>query len=531
MNSTLHGKLRDLFTRGQPLGPLGHEVVSDDISEAILCDDVTPFKEVQTHQAYLVLFGRKGSGKSAMLAELRSGLKQAKKNNTTTSDEQLRLLPAAGGFFVVSVDSWRHFNNLVRIVASNSQIDGPLSDLVPSEHFTSIWLELLWNEIFNNLFDYSMHGDGYIELAEVRKYVNGEACSHEAPEKAAKRIFDNAKKEVLNLLAKRNIYIYYLFDSMEGYPIRSTAFRKMLSGFFLALSELNNTSAHIRIHFCIPEEIKRHVIAYSSAVLKGFGSSFTIHWKPIDLLRIIAHRYRLLSSIYEPNCDWHKNLARLNFNNRDDIHQFFSQALPKKVTNRLGIDEDPLAYIIRHTQLLPRHAIAYFNAIVCRSWEDTGGFRNITEDALRDGVAEIQTLVANEILYPYRVQYPILIQRCSEILPDLSPICSFADLKRVESRFNRRIEDDISDLWRVLFDIGILGRVIPPRDAGPLPQSPERYCYGAFHFNSQTDFGMATDSEYCFHPAFTGAFGMHRRDGDLRMVYPAHVELLSLERN
>ena len=148
---------------------------------------------------------------------------------------------------------------------------------------------------------------------------------------------------------------------------------------------------------------------------------------------------------------------------------------------------------------------------------------------MRDGVQHVQKLIGQEILSPYELHYPEVIKRCSEILPDLSPISTYAELKRIEGRFERRIEEDATDLWRLLFDMGILGRVLPQSDAGTVPEhSPERYCYGAFHFNSETDFGLATDAEYCFHPAFSGAFGMHRRDGDTRMVYPANIDMLTL---
>jgi hypothetical protein len=528
MDAALDAKLRDLFTEVQPLGPWFHDDVPPDVSDKILYDNVSPFQEVAPHQRYLVLLGRKGSGKSAMLAELRSAIVHSRKSDKSSPRSLGPTLPDDGGSIVVSVESWKHFHSLVSIVAGRSQVSGALAELVPPEFYISVWHEILWDELFKHLFEYASSGAGYADLANVRKYINAETTLASSAEEAARNLFSQAKAEVLRLLTRRKLSLYYLFDSMDRYPIRNPLFGKVLAGFFQALVKINNESARLQVYFCLPEEIDRYVTKLSGAVLKGFGSSFRIRWKPIDLLRIVAHRYRVLAYVHDQK--WHAQLLRLDLDRREDIHAFFSEVLPAKVTNRLKIDEDPLAYVIRHTQLLPRHAIVYFNAVISRSWEDTGGFREISEDALREGVNHVQRLVAQEILSPYELHFPEVIQRCSEILPDLSPICTYAELKRNEGRFARRIEEDATDLWRLLFDMGIIGRVLPQADAGELPHLPERYCYGAFHFNSQTDFGLATDAEYCFHPAFSGAFGMHRRNGDTRMVYPANIDMPTLRK-
>jgi hypothetical protein len=52
----------------------------------------------------------------------------------------------------------------------------------------------------------------------------------------------------------------------------------------------------------------------------------------------------------------------------------FCQALlPSHVRGRLGTEEPVLAYMLRHTQLLPRHLIDIFNGTLCQSTNRTNG--------------------------------------------------------------------------------------------------------------------------------------------------------------
>ncbi|MEJ0043617.1 MAG: hypothetical protein WDM81_15980 [Rhizomicrobium sp.] len=99
--------------------------------------------------------------------------------------------------------------------------------------------------------------------------------------------------------------------------------------------------------------------------MKDYNASYRIRWKPIDLLAVTAHRYRLFAQIHDPvlfAMTGEKDIAT-----RDGIHDFFKIVMPREFRNSLGDPEDPLAYIMRHTQLLPRHTIAIFNSIITKS--------------------------------------------------------------------------------------------------------------------------------------------------------------------
>jgi hypothetical protein len=305
---------------------------------------------------------------------------------------------------------------------------------------------------------------------------------------------------------------------MENYPVRHPIFPKIIAGLFQGLSRVNDESPNITVSFCIPEEIEAFFAAGSANLMKDFASSYRIRWQPVDLFRVVAHRLRLSASVHDRSL-FHV-LEKLDFSKRSDLHILFDLVLPKSITNAQGTTEDTLAYIIRHTQLLPRHILAIFNAALSGHYRVNKTFRGLTEKSIRDGISSVEKLIAAQILTPYEQIYPKLLSACRGILPDLEPICDYNSLRKIETRFARIIEDDVTEIWHTLFNIGILGRATSEHS------QDDRYCYGQFHFNINGAFSMPTHGEFCFHPVFTRAFGIVRKTPkSQRVVYPAHISI------
>ncbi|MGZ8937016.1 MAG: P-loop ATPase, Sll1717 family [Halobacteriota archaeon] len=513
--------LKSVLTHAEPLGPIDQARILEDAAKALLDDQVTPFTEV-IGKPYMLLLGRKGSGKSAILTDMRLKLHPSRRPISIPDR-----LPKKGESYVIPVMSWEHFHQITRNVAMQFRADDLLADIVPPEHYTSLWYEMLWDEMIQHFFNYSHFPEARVALAPINGYINADKPFQGPADKEAERLFSAARESILDFLTQRSSKVYFLFDSMENYPVRNTIFSRVLTGLFQALNKINSESAPVRISFCIPEEIEGFLASSSANLLKDFASSYRIRWRPIDLLRIAAHRFRLATAIYDN--EFYAGIRNLDFSRREHIHQLFSTILPKSVHNSLGHPEDPLTYIIRHTQLLPRHVLAIFNAILSRNHHLTGGFRKVDESAIREGINHVQQIIAMQILYPYERLYPKLIAACREILPDLDPICSFNNLKKIEGRFKRRIEDDVISVWTTLFQMGVIGLVGEHSSVrSSSGWQSERYCYGHFHFNIDGSFGMATDSEYCFHPVFRRAFGIVRRGSDNRVVYPANIDMITL---
>src|SRR5690349_4386584 len=95
---------------------------------------------------------------------------------------------------------------------------------------------------------------------------------------------------------------------------------------------------------------------------KDFANSQILHWSSMELLELAAVRFatflrRRNVALYERLID------HMNFHDRRAIREFWLRFVPPHVISQTGLQEDTLAYIMRHTQLLPRHIIKYAGEI------------------------------------------------------------------------------------------------------------------------------------------------------------------------
>jgi len=511
--------LRNLLTRDEPLGPIMQEDINDVFADELLDDQINLFRDVAI-DPHLLFLGRKGSGKSAMLAEMRLiALRRGREIMAPAG------LPPQGTNFVLQVNSFPHFHQIIKNVYHESQGEGIPAEFIPPEYFTDLWKASLWEEIINYFYEFAHHDEVRELLEPVDAFVNGETSWVGPANKAAERLLAAARNAVIDFLEVRQSKFYFLFDSMENYPVRSPMFSRVISGMFPAMRTISHQNTRIIISFCVPEEIESFLMAGSANLLKDFASSFRIRWKPIDLVSIIAHRLKASAKIHDP--DLFVACSNLDFSVRKDLHKVLSTVLPPSVTNAQGTREDPLAYVIRHTQLLPRHILLIFNIALSEQLRSSQKLTGMTEDVLCKGVSDAQRIIADQIFAPYKLLYPKLLAQGKKILPDLEPICSYQALRQIEGRFARLIEEDVTSVWQTWYEMGVLGRSTGVK--GDTHHSSARnasFCYGQFHFNAEMDFGFATDGEYCFHPVFSRAFGMIRRnDNNRRVVYPANINL------
>jgi hypothetical protein len=523
MKSASHSNIRNLLTVSEPLGPIAHERIVDDLADDLVYHKITLFSDL-VDKPHLLFLGRKGAGKSAVLREIRLG---TRKKSQAREPHGSRVSRASAPKYVIDIFSWRSFHQIVRNVSSQSRKDPGFEEMIPKEYFGVLWHQTLWDEIFQYFYKHAHEAEHRESLKPVEKYVNVDGLFHGSAEQQAIAVFEEAKRCVLSFLEQRNATLYFLFDSMDDYPVRNPTFARILGGLFQGLSRLSDESNRVVVSFCIPEEIEAFIALSSSNLMKDLSSSFRIRWNPIDLLRVVAHRLRVSASVYDR--DLYHRAKDLDFSRRQDIHELFKLILPPRIMNLQGTEEDPLAYIIRHTQLLPRHILAIFNSALSIHYKNTKSFMGVTQEAIREGVSSVQKLIANQILLPFEHVYPKLLAHCRTILPDLDPICPYTTLRKVDNRFHRLIEDDVTSVWNTLFEMGVIGRSTGPDGTNSHEvERSDRYCYGQFHFNIDGAFGLASDGEYCFHPVFSRAFGMVRRSADKRVVYPARISLEGL---
>ncbi len=518
--------LEDYITPEEPLGPIRHEEIRNDIkSSALLTANVRPFERVFERRASMII-GRKGSGKTSVIHGYRAYAAYGRAYGRIDDDA------ARNSDLHINLVDWGHFHELVRNVANRASEEVAFAapeDFIASERLAEIWTEAIWDLIFQT-FQKQMARDPALrnELPSVVALFESEDVIFNGTRNTIQTVEDLHKKsiqEILNHFDSHKRRCFILIDSMDEYPIRNPLFSRVISGFLKCVNDFGRDYPGVSIIYCLPQELHQFVVKRSANLVKDFSKAATLDWRPSDLLRMVAERYRigLVSLPGAIEDDYRRGLEKLDFESRDDLQSFFSEVLEHQVTNAFGEPEDALAYIIRHTQLLPREMLLLFNRAVRKSKEERGSWRFITANAVRSAIEQTETELARHILHPYNTVYPLLLQACDNVLPELPVVCTKSDLDRVGSRFNRRIEDDIVDPWRVLFDIGVIGYV-EENPSGRVLEG-ERYVYGYFKFNSPSPIAFRNDALYCVHPLFSRLWSMSRSsEHRAKCVYPANIE-------
>ena len=296
-------------------------------------------------------------------------------------------------------------------------------------------------------------------------------------------------------------------------------------GFLRSISKFNANHPDIDIIFCFPEELEAEF--RSSNYLKDFKGAYRLRWKPIDLLRVVAHRYRLFLKEHDPEF-YHDFAIDLDFREREGVQIFFDKVLPSDIENRLGHKENPLAYLVRHTHLVPRHILLTMNKIILDSHEETGGYRRLLRDSIIKGVHETEELICEQMLSPYKVLFPLLLDNLPRVIADVGPIATYQEVSKILGRLKGLTEVEPHQMWNILYEIGIIGRL--EESAKDAASSKQRYLYGRFHCVEGGQIGAATDALYCFHPTFSKYYGLMRR-GPFKesFVYPSGVEVFSVQ--
>lgn len=514
--------LSDHLTLKQPLGPINQSIISDVNDAAALLEGVPSFIAALQDRATIIL-GRRGAGKSSVL----HGYRAQERFQTSFSESTPHRIQNRD--LVLQFTQWEGFHRMAQSVGKELSAYLKINedtDFLFTETTSEIWQTFIWDGIFTNIYSASRDGRlddiEILQLKDVFEYFSlASIKSSDITTEASQALFMRAQSGLIEYLNNNNRTCHVLFDNIDEYPVRNPLIENVISGYLRAIHFINANFSKINIIVCIPEEIEAFLQNNASNVEKDFTATHKMRWRPLDLLHIVAYRYRRFIEIYDPA--FFTAIRDLNFSRREDIIALFDRILPRTVRNNIGYDEPALAYIIRHTQLIPRHFIILFNRILTETYASTGGFRNIDPHAIINGVAEAERQVAEQILKPYRDLYPQLVNSAKLVLANLPPICGESDLDEVGTRFKDRVEKDVYDVWRKLYEIGILG-MIENDDYVVQISDAQKYIYAHFHFNSNLGFGKTKRRRYCIHPIFSRHLGLTRGDDCPPLaIYPKNV--------
>ncbi len=345
------------------------------------------------------------------------------------------------------------------------------------------------------------------------------------------------------LLDQSQVQPILLLDSIEDFQDVLDYHTRTIEGLFMQVGRSTQPTSPYRIRFSFPAELWHVLRSMSRNPLKDFGRFIILQWSAREIVKIAAHRFMLyLEHFHRPVLDRKRDLARLNTDSEKEALELLRMVLPPTVTGELGVVEDTIAYVLRHTQLLPRHLLRLLNAIWTRSAEADGNGVAATADAVVIGVQDVEEQIVTEICKAYELVHPTADEVCRAVIKNLPRRFSDSELHKAFNRAGkgavkrayrnlaeRRLaershrvgmsnvahpEMDYFDFKAMLLEIGCIGRKIG---------QTERYDVAEFEYTIPHRLAVGDDDIMCVHPLFSGVYQSMpdaSDDGVRRLVYP-----------
>ncbi|UVS78784.1 P-loop ATPase, Sll1717 family [Actinokineospora sp. UTMC 2448] len=312
--------------------------------------------------------------------------------------------------------------------------------------------------------------------------------------------FADARAAMRDLLTDRGQPLVIVMDNLEELHLRLRELTPVLAGLFRAVGGIMARSPSDRpygVQICLPSELFDQIHRIAAAADKDMqGGYLKIYWSARELLRLAGTRLHLFLRTRHP--DEYDRLARAadRVDEPEPDIALLRAALPTNFRSGLGIPEDPVAYLLRHTQLLPRHLIHILNSVFSR--HDRGSTPwQVTPAAILAGTRHAEHLLVTSILAAYQASYPLAgeaLRRLTGRLDICFPAC---ELHKVYNRQGiRKVSGmDFDEFLSMLFSLGVLG--IRFGQTGR---------YNKAHFQYTFDYELGAQEEHdhlCVHPLFT----------------------------
>lgn len=515
--------LRHYFSPDQPFGPVNaSRIIDADALRQLFDTENKVYAELASHPSLSLIVGRRGSGKTALLrSELLRG-----------SFAIVLELPAADSFQQV-VKTIQEFP--VRVSAAES--------------VSKVWHFILWGALMHEIatkypddsrgirayldgLQLPASDDPYVFMREalrkVRHYAkqNTDGDAIDAAYDFIKSLrfsnvsFAEAQEDALACLRKHGPAII-LMDSLDDFKLEHDANQNSLKGLLRCQAEFHVPSQPVMLRCCLPAELMNPIyMQLSDNPLKDFGSKLDVTWRADDLIRIAAYRFLKYVEFYYPEA-YNSELKHYRIDRPAHVREFWERVMPAKVKNRFGKEENPLAMILRHTQLLPRQLLLILNSIAVQNHRLTGNgrFVRFEAEAIQEGLRQAENTICGEVFNAYRSTYSNAEEICRRCLPFLPARFRDGDLHTVYNRHGKSLPDavDYLDFRKILIRTGVIGRVI---------KETNLYIEGEFIYASTSDLNVQGNEQLCVHPVFSRVFnqGSSAAGDATKLVNPHPVD-------
>ncbi len=504
--------IRPYITKDEPFGPIDSgDIDSKDLKALLMLFEKHNWIYKNLHSRPSIIIGRRGSGKTYYL-------------RSVFFDQQYD--------YYVEIRTPRVLGQVAKAIQKLS------TEVVFSEMVSELWDTILWISVLLEIRKHPILQqdtlnvvNGYLDKMRVRPtdtvedaLRNVATMLEEIVSKSSATESDllwgadmislnDAKTVVLKDLETADKKFAILMDSLDDFQLDIESVSRSLQGLLKIVGSMNKPRDRVDIRFCLPSELYHRFVKLSSNPNKDFRRALKLQWNASELILIGAQRLMFHLALNHP--EFYKNFTHLDLTKRADALTFFSAALPERITNHVGYAEETMSYILRHTQLLPRHFLILLNSIF--KSPNNGGQRGnpfpVSEERIVNGIRQMEDFMVREIFVAFNLIYPTAEETCRRCLPELGHKFTMGDLHRVFTRHGKAVfgSDNLFDFQRMLLEIGAIGRVIPGKER-------DLYIKGNFEYTVQHQLSLSQDDELCVHPLFSGIF--HGSGKQERPVYP-----------
>ncbi len=460
----------------------------------------------------LFLFGRRGTGKTAMMQMLRYEIRNRKTKEYT---------------YVWLVDQEDAYHDLAIQIRMS-----PLSQLPPNELVHLLKKKWSWvittsamcsvviqeeqtdNENLRIIKDY-LKSQNLIQRLGVTGPLNvvSDILSEElisvdcAPFKIAAAIarvtkrllstqYYNAKKSLSEFLSENSRSCLVMIDSIEKYNLSDKISDSVASALIDSSLEFYVKRKTDRIYpkIAFPSEVFPHLSPSNQEKMEG--KILFILWTYKDLVSLLAKRYyKLLLGIKE--VDIYEELVQY-----EHAISFLYRFMPSKIKTDSGILFDTIAYIMRHTHKKPRQAILLLNIILTLSEKKNLEKTQLTEECIKEGVHSRLDILVNGAMHIYDQIYPKAVQLIRRTLigarscftyPELDIMFKESISLRVEANLSK---DNVRELFTQSSVVGLLDR------KGKINGISKTIIEGLFDYQIKGTIQLSNDSICVIHPMF-----------------------------
>jgi hypothetical protein len=298
--------------------------------------------------------------------------------------------------------------------------------------------------------------------------------------------------------------VWVVVDNLEDLHAKLDDFRDVVTALFrVAIRGQTQPKAErlpFRTRFAFPAELLPRLSELSANPEKDLRQRLIIRWTASELCVIAGNRIRLFLDLYYPGAYRRLGLsAQHDPSDRDDAEKTLRAVLPEEIRNGLAGSEQSVAYLMRHTQLLPRHLIMLLNEILAKAVAASDGETppRATSEQVLSGVHNAEMVIVPGILATYKYEFPYIEQALRRFKNHMEMVEDASTLHRLFNDASlQRVGIDFDEFLEACLAIGALGVV---RDEDP----NGRYVQGDFAYTFANDVRPKEDRDrVCVHPLF-----------------------------